>query len=102
MWGLFIGLALGALQVVGISIFGKMVLGDNVSAKLIGAFLLMVKIAVIVLVLILIANISLTHLVWTVAGMLAGLILTLTIMQARRRKKAAASGHTDGKDSNDG
>ena len=102
MWGLFVGLVIGALQVVALGILSKMILGDNTSAKLIGALLLMVKIAIIVLVLYLISTITLMHLIWTAAGMLAGLILTLMIMQVRRSAKSKTTGsHKDGKDNSD-
>ncbi len=83
-------------------ILSRMILGDNPSAKLIGALLLMVKIAVIVLVLYLIATVSLIHLIWTAGGMLAGLVLALVVIQAGRRKKAAAVSRVDGKESNEG
>lgn len=103
MWGLFVGVVIGALQVAALGILGKMILGDSISAKLIGALLLMAKIAVIVFILYLIATVSLTHLIWTAAGMLAGLIIALVVTQMRRRtKKAEADSHTDGKDNSDG
>jgi hypothetical protein len=103
MWGLFVGLVIGALQVVALGILSKMILGDNTSAKLIGVLLLMVKVALIVFVLYLISTITLMHLIWTAAGMLAGLILTLMIMQVRRSAKSKTAGsHIDGKDNSDG
>ena len=95
-------MVIGALQVVALGILSKMILGDNSSAKLIGALLLMVKIAIIVLVLYLISTITLMHLIWTAAGMLAGLILTLMIMKERRSAKSkTADSHKDGKDNSD-
>ncbi len=103
MWGMFVGLVIGALQVVALGILSKMILGSNTTAKLIGALLLMVKMALIVFVFYLISTISLMHLIWTAAGMLAGLILTLVIIQLRRRiKQKAAGSHVDGKDNSDG
>lgn len=84
MWGLLIGLAIGVLQVLALTILGKMILGDRASAKLIGAVLLIVKIAVIVLILYLISTISLTHVIFTAVGMLTGLIAALVVLHIRR------------------
>lgn len=85
MWGLLIGLAIGVLQVLALTILGKMILGDRASAKLIGAVLLIVKIASIVLILYLISTISLTHVIFTAVGMLAGLIAALVFLLIRRK-----------------
>ena len=85
MWGLLIGLAIGVLQVLALTILGKMIFGDRASAKLIGAVLLIVKIGAIVLILYLISTISLTHVIFTAVGMLAGLIAALVFLQIRRK-----------------
>lgn len=103
MWGLFVGLAIGALQVIALSILGRMILGEKLSAKFIGAMLLLVKIAVIVVILVLIASVSLTHLLWTVGGMLVGMIMTLVVMVIRRKtQRTAAGSYADGKDDSNG
>ncbi len=100
MWGLFIGLAIGALQVFALYKLGKMILGRDTTAKLLGALLLIGKIALIVLALYLIATVSLTHLLWTGAGMLIGMIAALAVvLQWRRRKDGKENdSHSDGKD----
>jgi hypothetical protein len=104
MWGLFVGLAIGALQVLALYKLGRMILGDKLAAKFIGALLLLVKIALIVLILVLVASVSLTHLIWTAVGMLAGVIATLAIMlvRSRRRTQNSTGSVADGKDDSDG
>jgi hypothetical protein len=101
MWGIFVGLVIGALQVMALGILGRMMLGGNPVAKATGVLLLIAKIAVIVLVLCLIANISWTHLLWTAAGMLVGLIAALALIMLRRRGGSAAGDSMDGKDGSD-
>ncbi len=98
MWGILVGLVIGALQVLALRILGKMILGDKLAAKALGAVLLIVKIAVIVLILYLIANVSLTHLLWTAGGMLIGMTAALAVIMISGRAKAAAQGGDNGKD----
>lgn len=87
MWGLFVGIIIGVLQVIGLYTFGKMIFGENNKAKVLGAVLLLVKIALIILVLVLISKVSLTHVIWTAGGMLLGLIATLVFKSMRQKKK---------------
>ncbi len=87
MWGLFVGIIIGVLQVIGLYTFGKMIFGENNKAKVLGAVLLLVKIALIILVLVLISKVSLTHVIWTAGGMLLGLIATLVFKSMRQQKK---------------
>jgi len=91
------------LQVLALKYLGRMILGEKTSSKFLGALLILLKIALIVLVLVLIAKVSLTHLLYTAGGMLAGIIAALVIMLLREapHKKAAGS-HADGKDGNNG
>jgi len=103
MWGLFVGLIIGALQVIALNKLGRMILGENISSKLIGAALLLVKIALIVFILYLMASVSLTHLLWTMGGMLLGMTVTLVIVLKRREAQKSATGSsTDGKDNSNG
>ncbi len=103
MWGILVGLAIGALQVVALYKLGKMILGGNPSVKVVGAFLLIVKIAIIVFILCLIANITLMHLIWTAVGMLFGMIAALVVvLHIRHKADTANDSHTDGKDINHG
>ena len=103
MWGLFIGLTIGALQVIALNKLGRMILGENISSKLIGALLLLAKIALIVFILYLMASVSLTHLLWTMGGMLLGMTVTLVIVLKRRESQKSATGSsTDGKDNSNG
>ncbi len=90
MWGLFVGIVIGVLQAAGLYVFGKMILGEDVAKKALGAVLLVVKIALIVLVIVLISKVSLTHVIWTAGGMLAGLTAALAFANARRNKKEKA------------
>ena len=87
MWGLFVGIIIGVLQVIGLYTFGKMIFGENNKAKVLGTVLLLVKIALIILVLVLISKVSLTHVIWTAGGMLLGLIATLVFKSMRQKKK---------------
>ncbi len=87
MWGFFVGIVIGVLQVIGLYTFGKMIFGENNKAKALGAFLLLVKVALIVLVMVLISTVSMTHVIWTVGGMLLGLILALVFMNRRLKRK---------------
>lgn len=103
MWGLFVGIIIGVLQVIGLYAFGKMIFGENSKAKALGAVLLIVKIALIVFIFVLISTVSLTHLIWTAGGMLLGLIGTLAYKTMRHKKKDMKDrGNTGGKDSIDG
>ncbi|MDD5016649.1 MAG: hypothetical protein PHO15_00950 [Eubacteriales bacterium] len=95
MWGLFVGIAIGMLQVLAMSKIGGMVLGDKASAKLLGSVLFLVKMAAIIFILYLISTITLAHLIWTAGGMAVGLILASVYVLRRRHK-------TDGEDSGDG
>lgn len=85
MWGLFVGIAIGILQVLALNILGKMILGDNAAAKMLGALLLMAKIAVIVFIFYLISTVSLTHVIWTAGGLFAGLIAALAFLSKRKK-----------------
>ncbi len=87
MWGLFVGIVIGVLQVIGLYTFGKMIFGENNKAKVLGVVLLLVKIALIILVLVLISKVSLMHVIWTAGGMLLGLIATLVFKSMRQQKK---------------
>ncbi len=103
MWGLFVGICIGLLQVIGLYKFGKMILGENSVAKILGAFLLLVKMALIVFIIILISTVSLTHVIWTAGGMLLGLIAALVFNNIRQRKKLDLDREiTGGKDGSDG
>lgn len=86
MWGLFVGIIIGVLQVIGLYTFGKMIFGENNIARALGAVFLLVKIALIVLIIILISTVSLTHVIWTVGGMLLGLIAALVFINRRLHK----------------
>ncbi len=100
MRGLFVGLVIGALQVLALYKLGKMILSRDMAAKLLGVLLMIGKIAVIVVALYLIATVSLTHLIWTAAGMLVGMTAALAaVLHLRRRKEGTANdSHSDGKD----
>ena len=86
MWGLFVGILIGVLQVLGLNILGRMLLGENIKAKMLAILLIFVKIAVIVSVIILISTVSVTHVIWTAVGMLLGLIAALVFFNMRKPK----------------
>ena len=94
MWGLLAGFAIGLLQVLALVKLGKMIMGEPLTAKMIGCLLLFIKMAVIVLILYLISTVSLTHLIFAACGMLAGIIaaLLLILLYNKKRKKVAGNG----------
>ena len=94
MWGLFVGIAIGVLQVLALSKLSKMMLGGDAPAKLIGSLLLFIKIAAIVFILYLVSTVSIQHLLWTAGGMLLGLIAVSAYILIWRKK-------TDGKGGSD-
>ena len=87
MWGIFIGIAIGVLQVLALTKLGGMIKGDGKAViKLLGAVVLLIKMAAIVLVLYLLSTVSLAHLIWAAGGILIGLIITSIILAARHKK----------------
>lgn len=79
-------MAIGGLQLLAVNKLGKMILGGKKSEKLLGATLLILKIAAIVFILYLISTVSLAHVIWTAGGMLLGLTLGSLYMLKRRRR----------------
>lgn len=102
MWGLIVGLAIGVLQVLALKYLGRMILGAKLSSKLLGVLMLLLKIALIVLVLVLIAKASLTHLLYTAGGMLAGIFVALALMLLRKAPQKKADGNAERKDGSNG
>ena len=86
MWGLFVGLAIGGLQVLAVAKLGGLVFGNKPVLSIAGVILFFIKMAAIVLILYLISTVSLAHLIWTAGGMLAGLIAASIYLLKRRRK----------------
>jgi|APSaa5957512622_1039677.scaffolds.fasta_scaffold214188_2 hypothetical protein len=96
MWGLFIGIAIGAAQVFALNKIGGMIMGDGKTGfKLLGAALLLIKMAAIVLVLYLLSTVSLAHLIWAAGGILIGLITASIILVLRRKKSDREENHVD-------
>ena len=87
MWGLFVGLAIGVLQVLAVVKLGGLVFGNKPILSIAGIILFFIKMTAIVLILYLISTISLEHLIWTAGGMLAGLV-AVSVYLLKRRKKA--------------
>lgn len=92
MWGLFVGIAMGGLQMLAVNKLGRMIIGGSPSAKLAGALLFIAKIAAIVTVLYLISTVSLEHLIWTAGGILLGLLAASFWLLKRRRKADTVPG----------
>ena len=86
MWGLFVGLAIGGLQVLTVVKLGGLVFGNKLLLSIAGIILFFLKMTAIVLILYLISTISLAHLIWTAGGMLAGLVAVSVYLLKRRRK----------------
>ncbi len=86
MWGLLAGIVIGVLQVLALVFLKKMIFGESTIKKIIGCLLLFAKMAAIVFVLVYISDISLTMLILTACGMLAGLICALLFIYLRRSR----------------
>jgi|AGTN01.1.fsa_nt_gi hypothetical protein len=91
MWGFFVGLGIGALQVFALRALIRMIMGTQMA---LGALLLLLKITAVVALLWLISTVSLTHLIWAAGGMFAGLVLGLVIVQWKQ-KRAGEHGKDD-------
>lgn len=90
MWGLFVGMLIGGLQILAVNKLGRMLLEGNLSEKVVAFALFLLKIAAIVVILYFISTVSLEHLVWTAGGILLGL-LAVSIYMLKRRKRVVTS-----------
>lgn len=95
MWGLFVGMLIGGLQILAVSKLGRMMLEGRMPEKIIGFALFLLKIGAIVAILYLIATVSLAHLVWTAGGILLGLLAVSLYMLKRRRRAVVKAGDDD-------
>lgn len=87
MWGLFVGIAIGAGQIMALKSLIGLIMGNRSTAlKLLSVLLIVIKIAVIVLILYLLSTVSLVHVIWAAGGMLIGLIAVSVILTLRRKK----------------
>ena len=91
MWGLFVGIAIGVLQIAALKKLGHMIVGGCAAIKLLASVLFIIKIAVIVGILYLLSTVSMAHLIWAAGGMLLGLIAASVFLLKRQHK-------TDGED----
>ncbi len=93
MWGFFVGLGIGTLQVIALRVLLGMIMGTH---KVLGALLLMLKLAAIAALLWLISTVSLVHLIWAGCGMLAGLIIgSVIVLQLQKRAGKDRKDHGD-------
>jgi hypothetical protein len=92
MWGLFLGMLIGGLQILAVNKLGRMMFEGRMPEKIIGFTLFLLKIGAIVAILYLIATVSLAHLVWTAGGILLGLTAVSIYMLKRRRRAAVKAG----------
>ncbi len=95
MWGIFVGIALGILQVAALYKLMKMMLGQDAVMKMVAVLLLMAKIAAIVGILYLLSTVSTAHLIWAAGGMLIGLISASVFMLKRRNKTDREGKHVE-------
>lgn len=87
MWGILVGIAIGAGQIMALKALIGLIMGSGKTAlKLLAAMLIVIKVAVIVLILYLLSTVSLTHVIWAAGGMLIGLIAASVILTLRRKK----------------
>lgn len=86
MWGLFVGIAIGVLQLLAVNKLGRMILAGKKGEKILGTVLFVAKMAAIVFILYIISTVSLEHVVWTAGGMLLGLTAGSVYILKRRRR----------------
>jgi hypothetical protein len=97
MWGLFVGMLIGGLQILAVNKLGRMMFDGKAYEKVIGFVLFMLKIGVIVAILYFISTVSLVHLVWTAGGILLGL-LAASLYMLKRRRRFPVNGDDSGND----
>jgi hypothetical protein len=91
MWGLFVGIVIGGLQILAVNKLGRMLFDGRIPEKIIAFVLFLLKIAAIIVILYFISTVSLEHLVWTAGGILLGL-LAVSLYMLKRRRSAAVNG----------
>ena len=87
MWGIFIGIAIGILQVLAIGMIGRLFVRNGFIVKLLSCVLFIAKMAAIIAILYFISTISLTHLIWAAGGMLLGLVAASVFLVKKRNKQ---------------
>ncbi len=97
MWGLFVGILIGGLQILAVNKLGRMMLEGKANEKIAGFALFMLKIGVIVAILYFISTVSLAHLIWTAGGILLGL-LAASLYMLKRRRRFPVNGDDGGND----
>ena len=93
MWGLFVGIAIGLLQIAVLRKLGKIITGGSAVHKLLAGVLFIVKIAVIVAILYLLSTVSMAHLIWAAGGTLLGLVAASVFLLKRQQKKDGDDRH---------
>jgi hypothetical protein len=83
-WGLFIGIVIGALQLMAVAKLGKMILSGNITMKVLGGVLFLAKIALLIFILYLLSTFALELVMWTAGGMLLGLTAASLYIYKRR------------------
>ena len=87
MWGIFIGIVLGAGQVLALkALVGVIMNTGGIAPKLFAFLLIIIKMALIVLILLLLSRISVAHVIWAAGGMLIGLVGASAAILFRRKK----------------
>lgn len=96
MWGLFVGIAIGLLQVFALAKLGGMIMGNGKAGfKALAVLLLLIKMAAIVLILYLLSTVSPAHLIWAAGGILAGLCIASIVLILRRKKSDGEENQVD-------
>ena len=87
MWGIFVGIAIGAMQVLALkALVGIIMKSGSFLKKLLALLLIIIKIAAIVFVLYLLSTVSLYHVIWAAGGMLIGLLAASASLMLRQKK----------------
>ena len=95
MWGLFVGIGLGAGQILALkALMGIIMRDSNTALKLLAFLLIIIKMAAIVLILVLLSRLSLQHVIWAAGGMSIGLV-SVSLIIFLGRKKTDKNEHAD-------
>lgn len=85
MWGIFLGVPLGVLQVYGTLKFTRMITSGKKNGK--AVWLILADIIMLIVVFFLMGSVSAVHLLWTVSAMV-GIMIVLSIVIYLKNMKA--------------
>jgi len=92
MWGVFVGIGLGLLQVLLLRKVVDWITSNKTSGAMVAVFITLIKLAIILGVLFLLALISLETMIWAAGGMLVVMIGLPIYLNKRQNKKIKEGG----------